>query len=286
MKQCNNLTMNLIDTHTHLQFKAFASNVDEVIKSAKDAGVEKMIVVGTNLETSQKAIDLAQKHDGLFASVGLHPHHIFALTQNNEFMVNSFLQSVEELIKNPKVVAIGETGVDKHIYQKTQYQNYSISKEFLNLQKICFKEQIRLAVKYQKTLIIHNREAAPELLQILEENWHPFLAGRSVFHCCEPEESLLEFALDNKIFIGIDGDVTYDKAKQEFVKKIPLDLLVLETDSPYFLPEPLKSGGVTLNEPANIKIITGFISRFLNVGSDIINQSIIMNSLKLFNLKP
>jgi TatD DNase family protein len=175
-------------------------------------------------------------------------------------MVNNFLQSVEELIKNPKVIAIGETGIDKHQYQKTHYQNYSVTNEFLNLQKICFREQIRLAVKHQKTLIIHNREAAPELLQILEENWHPFLEGRSVFHCCEPVDSLLEFAINNKIYIGVDGDVTYDKAKQAFAKKIPLDLLVLETDSPYFTPEPLKSKGVTLNEPKNLTIIEEFLT--------------------------
>lgn len=250
----------MFDTHTHLQFKAFEGKVDKVIKAANEAGVEKIIIVGTNLESSKKAIELAQKYEAVFASVGLHPHHIFALTQNNEFMVNSFLKSVEELIKNPKVVAIGETGIDKHQYQKTHYQNYSISDEFLNLQKICFKEQIKLAVKYQKTLIIHNREAAPELLQVLEENWHPFLEGRSVFHCCEPEDSLLEFAINNKIFIGIDGDVTYDKAKQAFVKRIPLDLLVLETDSPYFIPEPLKSDGALLNEPQNLKIIEEFLT--------------------------
>lgn len=274
----------MFDTHTHLQFKAFEGKADEIIKSAKNAGIDKMIVVGTNLDTSKKAIDLAEKHEGLFASVGLHPHHLFALTQNNEFMVSNFLQSVEELIKNRKVIAIGETGIDKHQYQKTHYQNYSVTNEFLNLQKICFREQIRLAVKYQKTLIIHNREAAPELLQILEENWHPFLEGRSVFHCCEPEDSLLEFAINNKIYIGVDGDITYDKAKQAFAKKIPLELLVLETDSPYFIPEPLKSEGITLNEPKNLNIIADYISILTKEPIGNVRNMSSKNSSTLFKL--
>jgi TatD DNase family protein len=276
--------MNLIDTHTHLQFKAFEETVDDVIQTAKDSGIDKMIIVGTNLDTSKKAIALAEKHVGLFASVGLHPHHIFALTTNNEYMVNTFLRSVEELVKNPKVIAIGETGIDKHHYQKTHYQNYSVSDEFVSLQKICFREQINLAIEYKKTLIIHNREAASELLQVLEENWHPFLQGRSVLHCCEPEEALLEFAINNRIFIGVDGDVTYDKAKQAFVKKIPLDLLVLETDSPYFIPEPLKSEGTSLNQPANLEIIAQIIANLKNEPIENVRKMSSTNALTLFKL--
>lgn len=252
----------LIDTHTHLQFKAFEGKVDEVIKRANDSGIEKIIVVGTNLETSKKAIELAQKYDGLYASVGIHPHHVFAHF-HSQTDLKLHLKEIEELVQNEKVIALGETGVDKHNYPNTSYKNYQITEELIEFQKFFFKEQIKLAIKHKKSLIIHNRQAVSELLQVLEENWDPFLEGRSLFHCCEPDQKLLDFAIKHKVFIGIDGDITYDKAKQDFIKQVPLKLLVLETDSPYFVPEPLKSQGIFLNEPKNLIIIAEFIANLI-----------------------
>lgn len=281
----------MIDTHTHLQFKAFEENVDEVIESAKASGIEKIIVVGTNLETSKKAITLAEKHDNLYTSVGIHPHHVFkhchpALDAGSRKYINEIISSLEKLINNPKVIAIGETGLDKHIYENTKYKNYEITDDFVKLQKFFFKEQIKLAIKHQKTLIIHNRQAVPELLEILNRNWDPFLEGRSVFHCCEPDQKLLDFATKNKVFIGIDGDITYDIKKQEFLKKIPTELLVLETDSPYFLPEPLRlrgGGNPIQNEPKNVKIIAEFISHLLDIKLNQLKSIATSNSIQLFN---
>jgi len=292
----------MIDTHTHLQFKAFEGQVDEVIRSANDAGVEKIIVVGTNLETSKRAVELAEKYDGIFASVGIHPHHVFschaelvsASSKSNEQPQSwQILKQVQQddisklkaLISHPKVIAVGETGLDRHVYKNTKYRNYQITKEFIELQKLFFKAQIQLAIKYQKSLIIHNREAITELLEILEDNWDPFLEGRSVFHCCEPDHRLLEFASAHNVFIGIDGDITYDKEKQEFMKQIPLKLLVLETDSPFFTPESLRSAGVVLNEPRNLVTTTAFISDLLNLDKHRLYQITLDNSVRLFNLK-
>lgn len=292
----------MFDTHTHLQFKAFEGKTDEAIKSAREAGVEKIIVVGTNLETSKKAIELAEKHDGLYASVGIHPHHVFfchaelvsASSNQNGIIqpwqilkrVQDDITELETLVLNPKVAAIGETGLDRHIYEATQYKNYQITEEFIELQKLFFKEQIKLAIKHKKSLIIHNRKAVPELLEILEADWDPFLEHRSVFHCSEPDHRLLEFASAHNVFVGIDGDITYDKEKQEFMKKIPLELLVLETDSPYFIPEPLRSRGISLNEPKNLKSITEFITEFLNLDPESLNIITTNNPIRLFNLKP
>lgn len=269
------------DTHTHLQFKAFENNVDEVIKRSKNAGVDKIIVVGTNLETSKKAVELAEKHEGLYASIGLHPHHVFSLIKGE---TTSYLSPLEELIPHPKVVAIGETGLDYHIYQKTKYKDYEITEELINLQKLFFKQQIELAIKYKKTLIIHNREATKELLKILEKNWDPFLEGKSVFHCCEPNQKLLNFALKHKVYIGIDGDITYDKEKQLFLKKIPLELLVLETDSPYFVPEPLRSEGFTISTPENLDLVAQSISSLTNQPIGIVRELSSSNSSSLFNI--
>jgi len=308
----------MIDTHSHLQFKAFEGKTDEVIKSAKDSGIEKIIVVGTNLETSKKAIELAEKHEDLYASIGLHPHHIFSFChpelpderseggrlQNAKHfdkgaegsvgmrkdsstplgMTKDILDQLEELATNPKVIAIGETGLDRHIYEKTHYQNYKITEQLINLQKLFFKKQIQLAIKHQKSLIIHNRQAVPELLEILKQNWDPFLEKRSVFHCCEPDQRLLDFALKRNIFIGIDGDITYDQEKQNFLKKTPIELLVLETDSPYFIPEPLKSLGSILNEPKNLLLIAQFIATLKNLTIESVIKMSSQNSSALFKI--
>lgn len=280
--------MKLFDTHTHLQFKAFEGKVDEIIKSAKDAGVEKMIVVGTNLETSKKAITLAEKYDGLYAAIGIHPHHIFPYTSLRGDEVDAAISQLEYLISHPKVVAIGETGLDRHIYEKTYYKNYEITEEFINLQKQFFIAQINLAIKHQKTLIIHNRQAVPDLLEILEKNWNRFLQHRSVFHCCEPDQRILDFALKHKIFIGIDGDITYEKQKQEFIKKVPLELLVLETDSPYFIPEPLRHSRAgrnpTINEPKNLRIIEEFLTILTKQPIGIVRKMSSQNSSVLFRI--
>jgi TatD DNase family protein len=301
----------MFDTHTHLQFKAFEGKVDEVIKSAREAGVEKIVVVGTNLETSRKAVELAEKYEGIFASVGIHPHHVFsychpaldagsrksAWIPASAGMTEGITEQLEELVKNPKVIAIGETGLDRHIYENTTYSNYQITEEFIKLQKLFFKEQIKLAIKHKKTLIIHNRQAVPELLEVLEANWDPFLENRSVFHCCEPDQRLLKFASAHNIFIGIDGDITYDKAKQEFMKQIPLSKIVLETDSPYFTPKPSRhsrAGGnsksvsshapLINNEPKNLNLIADFLTILTKQPIGIVRKLSSENSAILYNL--
>lgn len=302
--------MTLVDTHTHLQFKAFEGKVDQVIKSASESGVEKIVVVGTNLETSRKAIELAEKYEGLFASVGIHPHHVFSychferreesVDQNKQIprslgMTKEIIDQLELLLKNPKVIAIGESGLDRHIYESTKYKNYQITEEFIQAQKLFFEEQIKLAIKHKKTLIIHNRKAVPELLEVLEENWDPFLVNRSVFHCCEPDQRLLDFAMKHTVFIGIDGDITYDNQKQEFIKKVPLELLVLETDSPYFVPEPLRHSRESpvdfrvdrnpiINEPKNLNIIAEFLTILTDRPIEIVRKLSSKNSSNLFKL--
>ena len=284
----------MFDTHTHLQFKAFEKNVDEVIQSAKKAGVEKMIVVGTNLETSKNAIALAQKHEGLYASIGLHPHHIFSYchpeldsgsSQTPQTQLEEVILNLESLISNHKVIAIGETGLDRHIYQKTHYQDYEISEEFINLQKQFFIAQIKLAIKHQKSLIIHNRKATDELLEILAQNWDPFLENHSVFHCVEPDKKILDFALKHKVFIGIDGDITYDKDKQKFIKMVPLENLVLETDSPYFLPKTKELKAALLNEPKNLATIAEQIALLKQVTLEKLVDTTTTNSYLLYRLK-
>ncbi len=294
------------DTHCHLNFKAFDGRVEEVINNAKKVGVNNIIIPGTDVESSKKAVEIAKKYEGIYVAVGIHPHHVYEFLSDP--VSNSFpsvlastarrqdpfllatqqkLNSIEDLLKNPKVVAIGEIGIDKHYYQKTKHKDYQINNEFINLQKDLFIEQIKLAIKYKKALIIHNRKAKEEVLEILTNHLSLITHHSVVFHCCEPDDELLDFAKKNNIFIGVDGDIPYRKDKQEFIKKIPLDLLVLETDSPFLTPklDIMRSHDNYLdNEPKNIPIIAEFIAQLLHCSIDELAKQTTENAKRLFQL--
>ena len=143
-----------------------------------------------------------------------------------------------------------------------------------------------MTVKYDKSLIIHNREARNDTLEILRKTWDKKLEWQSVFHCCEPdpvgtiqELSLLEFAKVYKMFIGVDGDIFYRKDKQEFIKTVPLEMLVLETDSPFLSPDKSRD-----SEPKNIKIIAEYIAELLNCQIDKLMRQTTENARKLFKI--
>ena len=278
----------MFDTHCHLNFKAFAGKVDQVINRARDAGVDYFVVPGTDVKTSEKAIEIAEKFTNVYAAVGVHPHHVYKLYSNvilgsesdsridsGQARMTNALNEIEKLLSHPKVIAVGEVGLDRHVYKNTKYKNYDVYPEFIEEQKLFFLEQMKLAYKYKKALIIHNRGAKEELLKILTTNYSRPATVSTVFHCCEPDFvetghalSLLDFAKKYRIYIGIDGDVTYWKEKQDFVREIPLDLLVLETDSPLLLPKPLRSQKKFPNEPKNLKIISAFIANIKAISEE------------------
>jgi TatD DNase family protein len=266
----------MFDTHCHLNFKDFIKNVRDVVERAREASVDYFIIPGTDLDSSRRAIEIAEQYEGVYLAIGIHPHPAF------DFNSKFFIKKLEELIVHPKVVAVGEIGLDKHIYKKTKYKDYQVDSEFVELQKELLVNQIKLAVKYKKTVILHNREAVEEILELLSNKADLGLSTNMVFHCCEPDDRLLKFAIKHCIFIGVDGDVTYDRNKQEFVKKIPLDLLVLETDSPYLLPEPLRTQKLFPNEPKNIKLIAEFIAKLKGETVETIADCSIKNAKKLF----
>src|SRR3989338_4125885 len=165
----------MFDTHCHLNFKAFEGKVDRVIDRARKAGVNYFVIPGTDVDTSQKAIEIAEKFPNVYAAVGIHPHHMYQYQKERnrhpEFIsgsdskkqmlnqVQHDIKTIEQFISHPKVVAVGEGGLDRHYYQKTKYSNYHVDEEFVKLQKELFLEQLKLAYKYKKALIIHNREA-------------------------------------------------------------------------------------------------------------------------------
>ena len=232
------------------------ADIDGILARAKEAGVEKIICVGTNLEDSIIAIELAQKYDNLYATVGIHP--------DSPFPSASDWSKFEKLTKSPKVVAIGECGLD--------------NKNGLSNQREIFERQIEIARKLDLPLVIHVRDAQEDLMKIN-------LAGiHGVFHCFSGNSEYLEYVLRLGFYISFAGNVTFRNAEnlRDLVKLTPLDRLLVETDCPFLAPEPLRG---STNEPANVKITAIVLAKLHNVSLEKFSEITTENAARLFNLK-
>src|SRR3989344_720267 len=202
----------MIDVHCHLNFHAFEKDCEEVIKNAYDAGVTKIINVGTKIDSSQKAVDLAKKYDNLFAIIGVHPHHADKLSvRHPEFISGSrsrnkfgmtgkhmnWIDELEELARNPKVVGIGECGMDYYRYKSNDIVDPK-------LQKDIFIKQIELSLQLKLPLQIHNRHAGKEIIEILNHYKNDLLNPSGMFHCMSGDLELLKKTLDLGFYIGFD----------------------------------------------------------------------------------
>ncbi len=288
MVRYNNAVVNskyaMIDTHCHLQFGAFEGRVDDVIRSARTAGVDTFIVPGTDIDTSRAAIAIAAEHPSVFAAVGIHPHHVF---EADPAVLAQHLRDLEDLLRShPEVVAVGEVGMDRHYYQMTKYREYAIDDSFIERQKNALRVQISLALTYDKSLILHNREAKNDFLSVLKKSWDGRLAGRTVLHCCEPDPEFIHFADSHDCYIGVDGDVTFDAAKQEFIRSVPIGRLVLETDSPFLTPEPVRSSARKRpkNEPAYLPYIAEHVATLKAMSMQDVIRHTTANAVRLFRL--
>lgn len=274
----------MIDTHTHLNFEAFNDDWQEVVERAISAGVSKMIVVGTDVESSKRAIKLADSHKTLFASVGVHPHHVKGLLKQPDDLQNS-IEHIQKLLNHPRVVAVGEIGLDYHTYKQSKYsQNYSEEewKRLKALQKELLLEQVRLALEYEKPVILHSREANDDVLDVVLADYSGQkndLVG--VFHCFEGSKKYLKRILDAGFFVSLTGNVTYSEDRQQVAKLIPLDRLLLETDSPLLTPEPYRG---ERNEPAYVKIVAEMHaqSRVIHFNEVVVQTT--LNAKQLFHL--
>ncbi len=283
----------MFDTHCHLNSRYFEADVDNVIRRAKEEGIDWIVIPGTDLQMSRRAVEIAKKHDGVYAAVGIHPHHVFQYQMRNidKTLLEKELAEIENLLKEERVIAVGEVGLDRHYYQKSKYAdpamkaNYDITDNLIKLQEKVLRMEIDFARRHNKKLILHNREATKDFLYLLKSELRPEFAGNAVFHCCEPDEKLLEFAVKNNIYIGVDGDVTYFKEKREFVKKIPRELLVLETDAPFLTPEPLRTNKVFPNEPKNLRIVAEYVAKLRNETVEELIDYTTLNAKRLFSLQ-
>lgn len=242
----------MIDVHCHVQFEAFNEDFDTVIKNAFHEGITKIINVGTRIESSQKAVEFADKYQDLFAIVGVHPHHA-----DKHDLSSDWLSQLEKIATHKKVLGIGEIGLDYYSYKSNGVTDPS-------LQKKLFITQIELAHVLKLPLQIHNRHAGEDILEILSARKHLLQSVPGMFHCFAGSKEVLKKALDLGFFIGFDGNITYSGlapgetvSLTELAELTPIERIVIETDSPYLTPVPLRG---KRNEPKNAIITARFVS--------------------------
>lgn len=265
----------LIDTHVHLNFKTFSKSLKNTISEAKKSGVKKLIVPGSNLETSKKAVKVAEKFEGVFASVGVHPHHAKEVEHNDQLK-----KQLLELASSSQVVAVGECGLDYYVYKKTKYQNYKITPDFKKTQKELLKMHFEVAHQLELPLILHNRNAHSDIIQLIINHLSLISAG-AVMHCISGSLNYLNQVLKLGFYAGVDGNVTYSKSVQKLAKNIPLNRLLLETDSPYLTPEPFRG---QKNSPKNVKIVAQFLAKIRPESESKIIVQTTKNAQKLFGI--
>ena len=250
----------LIDSHCHLDFPDLANNIDEILENMKNNEVTHALCVSVNLEDFPRLLLLAEGYQNLYASVGVHPDYEDLTEPKSEELVS--------LAKNPKVIAIGETGLD-----------YSRIKGDLEWQRNRFREHIRAARECNKPLIIHTREAAADTLSIMAEEGADQIGG--VMHCFTESWEVAQKAMEMNFYISFSGIVTFKNAAnlKETAKKIPLERMLIETDSPYLAPVPFR--GKT-NQPAYVRHVAEEIASLRNISLNEVAESTTKNFLSLF----
>jgi len=257
--------MKLIDTHCHLTFEDFARDIDGVIARSLAVGVTEWITVGTNLQENRKAIEFAERFENMYAAIGIHPHDAKTVTAQ-------MLAELKKIAQHKKVVAIGETGLDYH-YDFSPRQR----------QKEVFAEHLKIASELGLPVIIHCREAFDETMGILEEYGNA--VDKVVFHCYSGSPEQAKIVLDKGFYISFTGVVTFKNAriKQEAARIVPVDRLMLETDSPYMSPEPMRRQKV--NEPALMIHTATFLAELKQMDLEDFAQAVTATSRAFFGLK-
>ncbi len=255
--------MILFDTHAHLDDEAFDAERDDMIQRAREAGVNYIVNVGYDLESSQRSIELAEKHDMIYAAVGIHPHGASEAGAG-------YLNDLEKLASHPKVVALGEMGLD-------YYRDLSPRP----VQQQVFLEQLVLAKKLGLPIIIHDREAHGDVLEILrKERLGP--AG-GVIHCYSGSWEMARECLAMGFYISIAGPVTFPKAPKlkDVASQVPPDRLLIETDSPYLAPEPYRG---RRNEPAYVAFTAKEIAGLRGMKKEDLAKMCTENGRRLFRI--
>lgn len=254
----------LFDSHSHMYSVKYDNDREEVFNRIKQAGVAYVLNAGADLETSLKAVDFAQKYEMFYASVGCHPHDVKDLDENT-------IKLFKGLAKKPKVCAIGEIGLD-------YYYDHSPR----DIQQYWFRRQIRLAHEVNMPIIIHDRDANEDTMNILkEENAFPLGV---VMHCYSGSAEMAKQYIKLGAYISIAGTVTFKNARKliEVVQTIPLEYLLIETDAPYLTPEPFRG---KRNESSYVKYTAEKVAEIKGISFEEVAEATMNNAKKFFRIK-
>ncbi|MFD1926725.1 TatD family hydrolase [Sporosarcina siberiensis] len=253
-----------IDTHVHLNADQYEADLDEVIARALKAGVTKMIVVGFDRKTINKAMELIEEYPFIYAVIGWHPVDAIDCTEED-------LTWIESLTVHPKVVGIGETGLDYH-WEKSPKA----------VQQELFRKQIKLAQKVNLPIIIHNRDATADVVRILKEENAEKTGG--IMHCFGGSVETAKECINMNFFISLGGPVTFKNAKtpKEVATKIPLKHLLIETDAPYLAPHPYRG---KRNEPALVTLVAEEIARLKELTVEEVARVTTENALNIYKIE-
>lgn len=253
----------LIDTHVHLNADHYDEDLDEVIERARESGVSHFVVIGFDNKTIDRTMDLIDKYEDVYGVIGWHPVDAIDCTDAD-------LKRIEELSSHPKIVGIGETGLDYHWDKSPK-----------DIQKEVFKAQIALAKRVNLPLVIHNREATGDVVEILESEDAGAVGG--IMHAFSSSPEIADRVLKINFMISLGGPVTFKNAKQpkEIAKHVPLEKLLIETDAPFLTPHPYRG---KRNEPAYVKLIAEEIAALRNISFEEVAKATSENALKIYNI--
>ncbi len=253
----------LIDTHAHLEMREFNDDREDVINRAREAGVDYIVTIGTTLESSRDAVLLAEKHDGIYAAIGIHPHEV-------KDVLHPAYELLRRLARHEKVVAYGEIGLD-YFYEHSPK----------NDQKRKFRDMLREARELGLPVIIHDRDAHEDTMQIVSEEWSPDLGG--VMHCFSGDVAMARKMIDLGFSISIAGPVTFAKAEglRDVVRQIPIEHLLVETDAPYLAPQPMRG---KRNEPAYVRHTAEMVARVKGLTFEDVARITSFNAMQLFGI--
>ena len=260
--------MKFFDSHAHLDDEKFNDDREEIIEKIHNDEIENFVSAGYSLEGSKKAVELSKKYEFIYATCGISPNDI----PQNEEELWKMLDEIKNLIKNnnQKVVAVGEIGLD-----------YYWNKENKELQKIAFIEQIKMANELQLPIVIHTREAVMDTLEILKDNK---VQKKGIFHCCPLNRELVKEGLKLGFYISFAGPITFKNSKNanEIIEMVPMDKVLIETDSPYLSPEPLRG---RRNDPRNVKYMAKKIAEVKKITLEEVASVTYKNAKDVFNIK-
>ncbi|MFU8649892.1 TatD family hydrolase [Lysinibacillus sp. RSDA_15] len=252
-----------IDTHVHLNADQYEEDLQEVINRALEAKVEKMVVIGFDRKTIERTMELIEQFDFIYGVIGWHPVDAIDCTQED-------LEWIEELAAHPKIVGIGETGLD-----------YYWDKSPKDVQQVIFRKQIQLAQKINLPIIIHNRDATGDVVKILHEENAASVGG--VMHCFSGSVETARECIAMNFMISLGGPVTFKNARlpKEVATEIPLEHLMIETDAPYLAPHPYRG---KRNEPAFVPLVAEEIARLKGLTIEEIAQATTDNAKNFFGI--